>query len=98
TSQQLPKNKKPSNPRVTFDGRHWWISVGFEESFEAQELTNEPIGVDVGLKELFVASNGMKERNINKDAKFKNLLKRKKSAQRDMSRRSKKGAKIQSAG
>ncbi|HDR7624328.1 transposase [Bacillus mycoides] len=98
TSQQLPRNKKPSNPRVTFDGRHWWISVGFEESFEAQELTDESIGVDVGLKELFVASNGTKERNINKDAKVKKLLKRKKSAQRDMSRRFTKGVKIQSAG
>ncbi|WP_367888011.1 RNA-guided endonuclease InsQ/TnpB family protein [Bacillus wiedmannii] len=98
TSQQLPRNKKPSNPRVTFDGRHWWISVGFQEDFESQELTNESIGVDVGLKELFVASNGTRERNINKDAKVKKLLKRKKSAQRDMSRRFKKGAKIQSAG
>ncbi|HDR6311179.1 TPA: transposase [Bacillus cereus] len=98
TSQQLPRNKKPSNPRVTFDGRHWWISVGFQEDFKLQELTNESIGVDVGLKELFVASNGMKERNINKDAKVKKLLKRKKSAQRDMSRRLKKGVKIQSAG
>ncbi|MED2794719.1 transposase [Bacillus wiedmannii] len=98
TSQQLPRNKKPSNPRVTFDGRHWWMSVGFQEDFESQELTNESIGVDVGLKELFVASNGTKERNINKDAKVKKLLKRKKSAQRDMSRRFKKGVKIQSAG
>ena len=98
TSQQLPRNKKPSNPRVTFDGRHWWISVGFQEDFESQELTDESIGVDVGLKELFVASNGMKERNINKDAKVKKLLKRKKSAQRDMSRRFKKVVKIQSAG
>ncbi|MGF2711314.1 RNA-guided endonuclease InsQ/TnpB family protein, partial [Bacillus cereus] len=98
TSQQLPRNKKPSNPRVTFDGRHWWISVGFQEDFESQELTNESIGVDVGLKELFVASNGTKERNINKDAKVKKLLKRKKSAQRDMSRRFKKGVKFQSAG
>ncbi|MCU5691772.1 MAG: transposase [Bacillus anthracis] len=98
TSQQLPRNKKPFNPRVTFDGRHWWISVGFQEDFESQELTNESIGVDVGLKELFVASNGMKERNINKDAKVKKLLKRKKLAQRDMSRRFKKGVKIQSAG
>ncbi|MEG7843032.1 RNA-guided endonuclease InsQ/TnpB family protein [Bacillus mobilis] len=98
TSQQLPRNKKPSNPRVTFDGRHWWISVGFQEDFELQELTDESIGVDVGLKELFVASNGMKERNINKDAKVKKLLKRKKSAQRDMSRRFKKGVNIQSAG
>ncbi|WP_242261256.1 transposase [Bacillus cereus group sp. BfR-BA-01453] len=98
TSQQLPRNKKPLNPRVIFDGRHWWISVGFQEDFELQELTNESIGLDVGLKELFVASNGMKERNINKDAKVKKLLKRKKSAQRGMSRRFKKGVKIQSAG
>lgn len=98
TSQQLPRNKKPSNPRVTFDGRHWWMSAGFQEDFESQELTDESIGVDVGLKELFVASNGTKERNINKDAKVKKLLKRKKSAQRDMSRRFKKGVKIQSTG
>ena len=51
--------------------------MGFQEDFESQELTNESIGVDVGLKELFVASNGTKERNINKDAKVKKLLKRK---------------------
>ncbi|MCU5441258.1 helix-turn-helix domain-containing protein, partial [Bacillus cereus] len=43
TSQQLPRNKKPSNPIVTFDGRHWWISVGFQEDFESQELKNESI-------------------------------------------------------
>ncbi|MEG0351605.1 MAG: transposase [Enterococcus sp.] len=96
TSQQLPKNKKPSNPRVTFDGRHWWISVGFDEHFEPQQLSSESVGVDVGLKELFVASNGMTERNINKDAKVKKLLKRKQSAQRDMSRRFKKDVKVQS--
>jgi putative transposase len=97
TSFQLPKDKRPSNPRVTFDGRHWWLSVGFKEYFEPQELTDESIGVDVGLKELFVASNKTSERNINKDAKLKKLLKRKQSAQRDMSRRFKKGQKQQSA-
>jgi len=70
--------------------------VGFKEQFEAQELTGESIGVDVEIKDLFVTSNEMSERNINKDAKVKKLMKRKRSAQKEMSRRFVKGAKIQS--
>jgi putative transposase len=96
TSSKLPRNRVPSNPRVSYDGRYWWLSVGFREFFEPQELTGESIGVDVGIKELYVASNEMSRRNINKDAKVKKLMKRKKSAQRDMSRRFVKGTKIQS--
>ena len=53
--------------------------------------------MDVGLKELFVASNGMKERNINKDAKVKKLLKRK-SQHKEICLGDLKGVKIQSAG
>lgn len=27
---RIPMNTKYSNPRVTFDGMNWWISVGIE--------------------------------------------------------------------
>ena len=95
TSSKLPRNRVPSNPRVSYDGQYWWLSVGFRELFEPQNLTNEIIGVDVGIKDLFVASNEMSERNINKDAKVKKLMKRKKSAQKEMSRRFVTDSKIQ---
>lgn len=97
TSRQLPKNKKLSNPRVTFDGEHWWLSVGFHaEPITAQSLNDEIVGVDLGLKDLFACSNGMVCKNITKDKRYQVLLKKKRIAQRQVSKRFVKGQKAQS--
>lgn len=97
TSRQLPKNKKLPNPRVTFDGEHWWLSVGFHaEPITAQSLNDEIVGVDLGLKDLFACSNGMVCKNITKDKRYQVLLKKKRIAQRQVSKRFVKGQKAQS--
>lgn len=40
------------NPRVKFDGKHWYLTVAVEVSPEVTLLTDEVIGVDLGVKEL----------------------------------------------
>jgi len=67
---------------VKYDGVHWWITVSIEEPIIEQELSDETIGVDVGIKKLLVASNGLVVKNINKTAKVKKLLRKKKKVQR----------------
>jgi putative transposase len=90
TCQPLPKlkkNQKYSNPRISFDGRNWFLSVGYEKEFESVELTNVSLGIDVGIKELAVCSDSEIKRNINKEKKVKHLKKRLKREQRKLSRK-----------
>jgi len=87
TSEQLPINVKYSNPRVSFDGKYWYISVGVEIKNPIVELTEESIGIDVGIKDLAVCSNGMTFNNINKTRLVKKLEKRLRRLQRKVSRK-----------
>ena len=84
---RIPVNAKYSNPRVTFDGMNWWISVGIE----MEETTNEPlnggIGIDIGIKTLAVCSDKAEYKNINKTAKVRKLKKKKRRLQRRTSRK-----------
>ena len=36
TSEQLPMNVKCTNPRIRFDKKYWYISVGIEQEMEQQ--------------------------------------------------------------
>lgn len=87
TSESLPEADKYSNPRVSFDGKYWYVSVGFEQEQEQQELTNEIIGIDVGVKQLAVCSNGRVFKNINKSAAVRKTEKRLRRLQRKVSRK-----------
>ena len=78
-------DSKYTNPRVTFDGVHWYVSVGIEVEQESVELTNDSIGIDVGIKDLAVCSNGVVAKNINKTKKIKRLEKRLRRLQRKVS-------------
>lgn len=93
---QTPKRRKYKNPRVVFDGQYWYLSLTLEIHEIEVELTDEVFGVDLGLKSLAVVSNGDIYENINKTKKVKDLEKKKKSFQREMSRRYKKDHKEQS--
>lgn len=93
TSRQLPKNKKLSNPRVIFDGKHWYLSVGFEQADITYQLSDEVVGVDLGLKQLMTCSNGLVVDNINNTPKLKKLYRKKSIAQRKVSKRFVKGKK-----
>ena len=84
---RIPSNVKYSNPRVTFDGLNWWISVGIECNENTQQPTNQGIGVDLGIKNLAVCSNGEVYRNINKTKKVQKLKKKKRRLQRKISRK-----------
>ncbi|HJF20156.1 MAG TPA: RNA-guided endonuclease TnpB family protein [Enterococcus columbae] len=76
TSEQLPMNTKYSNPRISFDGKYWYVSVGIEEEQRKQNLTGETLGIDLGIKDLAIVSNGKVYKNINKTGKVKKLEKR----------------------
>ena len=83
----IPLGVKYSNPRISFDGKYWYISVGIERELPNVELTDESIGIDVGVKDLAICSNGMTFKNINKTKEVKRLKKVLKRKQRKVSRK-----------
>jgi putative transposase len=87
TSESFPESDKYSNPRVSFDGKYWYVSVGIQQEKQLQELTCSIIGIDVGIKELAVCSNGMIFKNINKFAAVRKTEKRLRRLQRRASRK-----------
>lgn len=84
---RIPTNCKYMNPRFTFDGLHWWLSVGIETDDNLDIPTKEGIGIDLGLKDLAICSDGNIYENINKTTKVKRLEKRKRRLQRSISRK-----------
>ncbi|MED1785854.1 transposase [Brevibacillus fortis] len=86
TSEQIPVDTTYINPRISFDGKYWYLSVSIEQEVEKPTLTNEVIGIDLGLKELAVCSNGMTFQNINKTKPVKKAEKRLRRLQRKVSR------------
>ena len=89
TSESLPKlpeGEKYSNPHISFDGKYWYLSVGYPVEPNKTELSGESLGIDLGIKSLAVCSNGKAYKNINKSARMKKLNKRLKREQRKLSR------------
>lgn len=87
TSEQLPVNIKYNNPRVTFDGKYWYISVSFDLKDKIYELNDTSLGVDLGLKDLAICSDGKVFKNINKSSTVKKKEKRLRRLQRKVSRK-----------
>lgn len=88
TTEPLPKVKGHySNPRISYDGRYWYLSVCYEVKPIQTELTGESIGIDLGVKELAVVSTGKIYGNINKTKRIRQLKKRLRRQQRQLSRR-----------
>lgn len=84
---QIPTDCKYYNPRIKYDGLNWWITVGIKYEDSDTLPSNEGIGVDLGIKDLAICSDGRKYHNINKSQKIKKLEKRKRRVQRSISRR-----------
>ena len=84
---RIPTNCKYMNPRFTFDGLHWWVSVSVEVDDNTDIPTSEGIGIDLGLKDLAICSDGHTYKNINKTNKVKKIEKRKCRLQRSVSRK-----------
>lgn len=87
TVESLPTNTKYTQPRVSFDGKYWYLSVGVEERLTKVELSNKVLGIDVGVKELAVRSDGIKHGNINKTKTVRKTKKRLRRLQRSVSRK-----------
>lgn len=88
TVEQIPMNVKCTNPRVSFDGKYWFIAVGIEKEEPILENEDISIGVDLGLKDLAIVSNIDKPfKNINKTKEVKRLKKKLKRKQKQVSRK-----------
>ena len=93
TNEQLPIGVKYSNPRISYDNKYWYISVGIEQEVVKEELTDISLGIDLGLKELAVCSDGMIYKNINKTHAIRKIEKRLKRLQKQASRKYEKNKK-----
>ena len=81
------KADKFYNPRISYDGKYWYISVGVETKKPTVNLTGKTIGIDLGIKDLAVCSNEMKFENINRTPKAKKQRKKLRRLQRKVSRK-----------
>ena len=93
TNEQLPIGVKYSNPRISYDNKYWYLSVGIEQKEIQEELTNVSLGIDLGLKNLAICSDGTVYKNINKTYEVRKIEKRLKRLQRQVSRKYEKNKK-----
>lgn len=83
---RIPTDCKYYNPRITFDGINWWISVGIDTEECKCQLKDSGVGIDLGIKDLAICSDNDKYKNINKSQTVRNLEKQKRRLQRSISR------------
>ena len=84
---RIPTDAKYRNPRVSFDGLNWWISVCVEFPDCRDGSNHDGIGIDLGIKDLAICSDGNTYKNINKSQTVKKLEKCKRRLQRSVSRK-----------
>lgn len=89
----IPINSYYSNPHISYDGKYWYLTIGYEVKEKDNKLTEESLGIDLGIKELAICSNGKRYKNINKTKEVKRLQKKLKREQRKFSRRIKNNTK-----
>lgn len=84
------KGHKFVDVRVKIEGKKYFITFCMEHESQVRELTNQSMGIDLGVKELAVVSFGDEQfvfHNINKSQKIKNYKKRIKKVQHIISRK-----------
>ena len=74
---RIPIDCKYMNPRFTYDGLYWYVSVSIEVDNNVNLPSNEGIGIDLGIKDLAICSDNNTYKNINKTQTVKKLEKRK---------------------
>ena len=85
--ERIPTATKYSNPRVSFDGLNWFLTVGIECETPEAVTGTDGIGIDVGVKDLAVCSTGHVYKNINKTSRVRRLKKKIRRLQRKLSRK-----------
>ena len=93
TNEKIPVGVKYTNPRISYDNKYWYISVGIEQEEIQEELTDVSLGIDLGLKELATCSDGTIFKNINKSYSVRKIEKKLKRLQRQVSRKYEKNKK-----
>ena len=83
---RIPTDAKYINPHIKYDGVNWYLTVGVEYEDSATYPSNDGIGIDLGVKNLAICSDGNKYQNINKTQKVKKLEKQRRRLQRSISR------------
>ena len=86
---RVPVNAQYSNPRVSFDGLNWFLTVGIECSEQPAAAIND-------VKDLAICSSGHVYKNINKTSRVRRLKKKQRRLQRKISRKYKKNKKGES--
>ena len=85
---RIPLGVKYRQPRITFDGLNWWLSVAVEFADpKPAENCGEPVGIDLGIKNLAVCSDSTGYPNINRTKTVRRLKKKKRRLQRSISRK-----------
>jgi len=85
---RIPLGVKYKQPRITFDGLNWWLSVAVEFADpKPSEKCGDSIGIDLGIKTLATCSDGTIYPNINRTAKVRRLKKKQRRLQRSISRK-----------
>lgn len=86
---RIPCDSKYYNPRIKFDGLNWWITVGIDcdDNNDFSKSKTDGVGIDLGLKDLAICSDGDRYKNINKDNKVKKLKKKLRRLQRKVSKK-----------
>lgn len=99
---KIPVNARYANPRISFDGENWWISISILPKIKPmpsnlkfnRKLTikktreqTDGLGIDLGVKDLAICSDSTKFKNINKSKKVRKLEKTRRRLQRQVSRK-----------
>ena len=73
---------------MSYHAGRYYVSVLVEEKpKEIAKPVNKGLGIDLGIKDFMIASNGITKKNINKTASMKKLEKKLKREQRCLSRK-----------
>ena len=91
--ERIPIGAKYFNPRISFDGLNWFLTVGIEAQPQECSASNDGIGIDLGVKDLAICSTGHVYQNINKTSRVRRLKKKQRRLQRKLSRKYEKNKK-----
>lgn len=84
---RIPVGCKYFNPRIKYDGEHWWLTIGIECSKKYSKLSNDGIGIDFGIKDTAICSDKNVYKNINKTKKVSKIKKQVRRLQRSISKK-----------
>ena len=84
----IPINSVVKSGTVSQKADRYYVSILVEDDYiEVSKSTNEGVGIDLGVKEFVVCSDGIKFKNINKTSTVKKVEKTLKREQRKLSRK-----------